>query len=92
MGGDKITPLVLSVDGVRGEETKSANKQLAAAYYNKWYSAYSATCGYVCASLSLNLVWSLILLVLGPRRVMPQTVRQMPEYGVEASIIVMRGY
>ena len=53
-------PPVLLVDGVIGEETKAANKQLME---NKWCRAYSATCGYVCAQLSLNLVRALGLLV-----------------------------
>ena len=56
-------PPVLLVDGVIGEETKAANKQLMDDFSNKWCRAYSATCGYVCAQLSLNLVRALGLLV-----------------------------
>ena len=84
-------PLVLSIDVVMGEEKKAATKQLVDALSNKWNWAYLETCGYVLDRLSLNLLWSLSLIVHGPRRVRTHPIRKMTEDGLEAYILVVRG-
>ena len=85
-------PLVLSVESVVVEDKKAATKQLTDAFYNTWDRAYLATCGYVRAHLYLNLVWAFSILVQGLKRVRTQNTRQMPEDGVSASRLVIRGY
>ena len=51
----QFTPLVFSVDGLRGVEAEAASKKLAGHLAIKWQSPYSVTCGYVRARLSIAL-------------------------------------
>ena len=84
--------MLLLVDGMMEEEEKAATKQLVAAFSNKCYRAYLATCGYVHAHIFLNLVWDFILLVQGLRSGSYQPVRLIPSDRVETSRLVMWGY
>ena len=51
-----FTPLVFSVDGLRGGEADAATKRLAALLANKWKRAYSDVCGFVRSRLAITLV------------------------------------
>ena len=53
-----FTPLVFTVDGMRGKEANAAMKRLAATLAAKWSRPYSQVCGYVRSRLSLALVRS----------------------------------
>ena len=63
------------MDGVIGYVAKAATKQLTATLSNKWYQAYSVTCGYVYTRLSVNLVRTFSVLVWLLRRSITQTFR-----------------
>jgi hypothetical protein len=51
-----FTPLVFSVDGLRGEEASAATKKLASRLSAKWKRTYSQVCGFVRSRLSITLV------------------------------------
>jgi hypothetical protein len=53
-----FTPLVFSVDGMRGPEAAAASKRLAALLASKWKQTYSQVCGFVRSRLSMALVRS----------------------------------
>jgi hypothetical protein len=53
-----FTPLVFSVDGMRGPEGSAASKRLAVLLSAKWKQTYSTVCGYVRSRLSMALVRS----------------------------------
>jgi hypothetical protein len=53
-----FTPLVFSVDGMRGPECSAASKRLAAHLAAKWKQSYSTVCGYVRSRLSVALARS----------------------------------
>jgi hypothetical protein len=53
-----FTPLVFSVDGMRGTECAAASKRLAQLLAQKWQRTYSEVCGYVRSKLSIALVRS----------------------------------
>jgi hypothetical protein len=53
-----FTPLVFSVDGMRGPECAAASKRLATLLSLKWKKTYSEVCGYVRSRLSIALVRS----------------------------------
>ena len=50
-----FTPLVFTVDGLRGNEAIAASKKLASRLSSKWNRTYSEVCGYVRSRLSLAL-------------------------------------
>ncbi len=51
-----FTPLVFSVDGLRGAEASAASKKLASRLSAKWKRAYSEVCGFVRSRLAITLV------------------------------------
>ncbi len=51
-----FTPLVFSVDGLRGTEASAATKKLASRLSAKWMRAYSEVCGFVRSRLAITLV------------------------------------
>jgi hypothetical protein len=53
-----FTPLVFSVDGMRGPEAEAASKRLASHLAKKWHRAYSEVCGYIRSRLSMALARS----------------------------------
>ena len=53
-----FTPLVFSVDGLMGAETKAASQRLASLLSGKWKRSYSDVCGYVRSQLSVTLARS----------------------------------
>ena len=63
----QFTPLVFSVDGMRGTETSAACQRLAALLATKWGRPYSVLCGYVRSRLSVALVRTLSLCLRGSR-------------------------
>jgi hypothetical protein len=63
----QFTPLVLSVDGMRGVEADAACKRLAALLSAKWKRAYSELCGFVRSRLSFALVRAASLCLRGSR-------------------------
>ena len=62
-----FTPLVFSVDGLRGVETEAACKRLASLLSKKWKRDYSEVCGFVRSRLSLALVRSASFCLRGAR-------------------------
>ena len=62
-----FTPLVFSVDGLRGKESKAASKRLASLLSAKWSKTYSAVAGYVNSRLSVALVRATSLCLRGAR-------------------------
>ena len=62
-----FTPLVFSVDGMRGQEATAASKRLAALLSVKWKRTYSEVCGFVRSRLSIALARSLTLCLRGAR-------------------------
>jgi hypothetical protein len=53
-----FTPLVFSVDGMRGTEASAACKRLSSLLSAKWARHYSEVCGYVHAKIAISLVRS----------------------------------
>jgi hypothetical protein len=51
-----FTPLVFSVDELRGTEASTATKKLASRLSVKWKQTYSKVCGFVRSRLSITLV------------------------------------
>jgi hypothetical protein len=51
-----FTPLVFSVDGLRGAKGSAASKKLASRLLAKWKRAYSEVCGFVRSRLAITLV------------------------------------
>jgi hypothetical protein len=66
-GRRTFTPLVFSVDGLRGTEANAASKQLASRLSAKWKRAYSDVCGFVRSRLAITLVRTTSLCLLGAR-------------------------
>jgi hypothetical protein len=62
-----FTPLVFSVDGLRGAEATAASKKLAALLAAKWDRAYSEVCGYVRSRLAIALVRTTTMCLRGTR-------------------------
>ena len=62
-----FTPLVFSVDGMRGAEADAASKRLAALLSEKWKRSYSEVCGYVRSRLSFAIARTLTLCLRGVR-------------------------
>jgi hypothetical protein len=62
-----FTPLVFSIDGLRGKEGKGAQKRLAFLLSGKWKKTYSAVAGYVNSRLSVALVRATSLCLRGAR-------------------------
>jgi hypothetical protein len=52
----QFTPLVFSVDGLRGAEADAATKKLASLLAAKWKRTYSEVCGFVRSRLAITLV------------------------------------
>eukprot|EP00956_Cyclotella_meneghiniana_P042116 scaffold248361_cov42-Cyclotella_meneghiniana.AAC.1 len=63
-----FTPLVYSVDGMAGRETKQAERKLASRLAHKWNKEYSYMVAYVRARMALAVVRSNSLLVRGSRK------------------------
>ena len=63
----QFTPLVFSVDGLRGAEAAAAEKRLASLLSAKWNKSYSDVCGFVRSRLSIALVRMLSLCLRGAR-------------------------
>jgi hypothetical protein len=62
-----FTPLVFSVDGMRGAEAQAASKRLASLLSTKWKRTYSEVCGFVRSRLSVSLARSTTLCLRGSR-------------------------
>ena len=62
-----FTPLVFSVDGMKGTETKAAFKQLASRLAAKWGRSYPQMCQFVNSRVSVTLARSTTMLLRGPR-------------------------
>jgi hypothetical protein len=62
-----FTPLVYSVDGMSGRETKQAERQIASALSTKWCREYSEMVAFVRARMALSVVRSNSLLLRGSR-------------------------
>jgi hypothetical protein len=62
-----FTPLVFSVDGLRGGEAQAASKRLASRLATKWGRTYSEVCGFVRSRLSVALVRSTSQCLRGTR-------------------------
>jgi hypothetical protein len=62
-----FTPLVFSVDGMRGGEAQAASKRLASRLAAKWNRTYSEVCGFVRSRLSVALARSTSQCLRGTR-------------------------
>jgi hypothetical protein len=62
-----FTPLVFSVDGLRGIEAQAASKRLASCLSVKWKRTYSEVCGFVRSRLSVALACSTSQCLRGAR-------------------------
>jgi hypothetical protein len=62
-----FTPLVYSVDGMAGKETRAAERHLGALLAAKWGREYSQMVGYVRARMSVAIVRNNTLLLRGSR-------------------------
>ena len=62
-----FTPLVYSVDGIRGRKAKSAERRLASALGEKWSRPYSYMVHYVKVRMSIAVVRANSLLIRGSR-------------------------
>ncbi len=62
-----FTPLVFSVDGLRGAEATAATKKLASLLAAKWKRTYSEVCGFVRSRLAITLVRTTSLCLRGAR-------------------------
>ena len=62
-----FTPLVFSVDGLRGQECEAASKRLASLLAAKWSRTYSEVCGFVRSRLALSLARSASRCLRGDR-------------------------
>ena len=62
-----FTPLVFSVDGLRGTEASAATKKLASRLSAKWKRTYSEVCGFVRSRLSITLVRTTSMCLRGSR-------------------------
>ena len=62
-----FTPLVFSVDGLRGTEASSATKKLASRLSAKWKRTYGEVCGFVRSRLAFTLVRTTSLCLRGAR-------------------------
>ena len=62
-----FTPLVFSVDGMRGAEATAASKKLAALLAAKWKRSYSDVCSFVRSRLSIALARSASQCLRGAR-------------------------
>ena len=62
-----FTPLVFSVDGLRGGEASAATKRLASRLSAKWKRTYSEVCGFVRSRLLITLVRTTSLCLRGAR-------------------------
>ena len=63
----QFTPLVFSVDGMRGAEATAASKRLASLLSKRWNRPYSQVCGFVRSRLSMALVRATSLCLRGSR-------------------------
>ena len=62
-----FSPYVVDYFGLLGEEARAVNKRLAGKLAHKWKAAYSATCGYVNARVSIAIVRAVHLCIRGSR-------------------------
>jgi hypothetical protein len=81
-----FTPLVYSVDGVAGPETRGAEKRLAFHLAKKWNREYSEMCGYVRTRMSIAVVRSNTLLLRGQRKGRGVIQRPVHEDGAGVSL------
>jgi hypothetical protein len=77
-----FTPLVFSVDGLRGGETQAASKRLASLLASKWHRTYSEVCGFVRSRLSVALARSTSQCLRGTRDPNSRTASYQWETGV----------
>jgi hypothetical protein len=68
----QFTPLVFSVDGLRGTEADAASKRLASRLAAKWKRTYSEVCGFVRSRLAVALVRTTSLCLRGSRGPTPR--------------------
>jgi hypothetical protein len=68
----QFTPLVFSVDGLRGAEADAASRRLASRLAAKWKRTYSEVCGFVRSRLSVALVRTTSLCLRGSRDPTPR--------------------
>ncbi|KAL7503627.1 hypothetical protein ACHAXN_001389 [Cyclotella atomus] len=62
-----FTPLVYSVDGMSGRETRQAERKIASALSHKWHREYSEMVAFVRARMALSVVRSNSMLLRGSR-------------------------
>ena len=62
-----FTPLVFSVDGLRGKECAAASRRLALLLSKKWSKTYSQVCGFVRSRLAISLVRAASMCLRGTR-------------------------
>ena len=77
----QFTPLVFSVDGMRGKEADAACKRLAALLAQKWKRTYSEVCGFVRSCLQIAAVRSASLSLRGDRDPLAHAPRPQWECG-----------
>jgi hypothetical protein len=71
-----FTPLVFSVDGLRGvEPAAAASQKLASLLSAKWKRTYSQVCGFVRSRLTLALVWAASRCLRADRSRLPELPR-----------------
>jgi hypothetical protein len=76
-----FTPLVFSVDGLRGGEAQAASKRLASRLATKWGRTYSEVCGFVRSRLSVALARSTSQCLRGTRDPSSRTASYQWETG-----------
>ena len=77
-----FTPLVFSVDSLRGAEAEAATKRLASRLAAKWKRTYSEVCGFVRSRLALTLVRTTSLCLRGARDPTARTSHAIWDSGV----------
>ena len=62
-----FAPYVCCTSGLLGKEAKAFNKRIATLLAKKWHTAYSVTCGYVYARISIAILRATHLCIRGSR-------------------------
>ena len=77
-----LSPLVFSLDGLRGAEAENATKRLASLLASKWKRAYSEVCGFVRSRLAITLVRTTTMCLRGARDSAARTTHATWDSGV----------
>ena len=78
----EFTPLVFSVDSLRGTEADAACKHISALLSKCWLQPYSVVCGYVRLQLALSLAWAATMCLQGSRNLMARNPSLQTDDGV----------